>query len=910
MKTIKPKFIEKNTTQYPAENFDLLVQQGINLLQKITGDKWTDYNIHDPGITILEQLCFAFTDLAYRTGFNIEQILTEENGYIDEEKNSFFNKNKILTTHPITKNDYRKVLLDEVNEIINIDLIPVKSEYSNDYVKGLYKIFIKVKDNIESKFKAQPFLEEEIIKKVRNSFLSNRNICEDLVRKIIILKPKEIGIDAYIIIDENYNPEELLVTIYHKIQNLFSPKTRFYSEKELVDRNMRVEEIFSGPLLKNGFIPDFELKPLKTYFHKDNLINEILKIKGVLFVKNLVFKIDEANKHEDAFDLESLFYPFINSVDFAKTVKLSSTNRDIIVNESSFKVVLKNKDKIKEWQHDIATVLKNEHKEKREFKNTGKYYSIQNNFPLIYGIGNEGLSSNENNSRKAKAKQLKAYLFFFEQVLANYTKQLQEVSNFFSTKLNSEKEGRYSYYPLYDIPSVKEILKPLASQEEWRQFVENKNNAYLQVLKNSQETNEHFYERKHKIFDHLYARFNQEFITYPIDLYYELFIENKNISNSDFVLKWKAEMLKKLPEIEYNKTKGFNYYSIEHELSGFEKKIFNLLNISNSLKKNYSSIFDSVKIEFVLEKEHNHLSKIDTNLVKKKDLIDEDIDIIDSEDEIIKMSKEDMLYDRGLNQNNSYIFRNQGISILRYGINVKNYRIGPSINNKEGYIIIYKNPDETAWRIISKHINKETAVLSLKKLIKFLRNISIESEGFHVIEHLLLRPDLDKKVFSYSFFEKHIDEANDKINIEKHNWCTFEERENDIAKNIKNDNGIFIKNKTNFYPRFEMLVALSNGQVIKEDFYNLRLTVVFPSWPARFQDTDFRKFIENLFKTLSPAYLKINFMWLKPSPMKEFEEEYFRWLDSLKGGASYEERNKLSEKIYNLIDKENTFLKS
>ena len=37
--------------------------------QKFSGEKWTDYNYHDPGITLLEQICYAITDLGYKSNF-------------------------------------------------------------------------------------------------------------------------------------------------------------------------------------------------------------------------------------------------------------------------------------------------------------------------------------------------------------------------------------------------------------------------------------------------------------------------------------------------------------------------------------------------------------------------------------------------------------------------------------------------------------------------------------------------------------------------------------------------------------------------------------------------------------------------------------------------------------------------
>ncbi len=50
----------------------------------------------------------------------------------------------------------------------------------------------------------------------------------------------------------------------------------------------------------------------------------------------------------------------------------------------------------------------------------GEYVSIQNEFPVIYGIGPDGLPDGATLQRKAQALQLKGYLLFFDQLLANY----------------------------------------------------------------------------------------------------------------------------------------------------------------------------------------------------------------------------------------------------------------------------------------------------------------------------------------------------------------------------------------------------------------------------------------------------------------------------------------------------------
>ena len=72
---IKPKFLTTPDYSSKSMQYDFLRQFGLDSIQIVSGGKWTDYNYHDPGITFLEQLCYAITDLGYRTNFPIQDIL-------------------------------------------------------------------------------------------------------------------------------------------------------------------------------------------------------------------------------------------------------------------------------------------------------------------------------------------------------------------------------------------------------------------------------------------------------------------------------------------------------------------------------------------------------------------------------------------------------------------------------------------------------------------------------------------------------------------------------------------------------------------------------------------------------------------------------------------------------------------
>ena len=80
--------ISKNNAGFPPYlDFDKLRSEGIAYLGKLSGKLWTDHNVHDPGITILEELCYALLDLGYRTNLPVEDILSKNPTDTSKENN-------------------------------------------------------------------------------------------------------------------------------------------------------------------------------------------------------------------------------------------------------------------------------------------------------------------------------------------------------------------------------------------------------------------------------------------------------------------------------------------------------------------------------------------------------------------------------------------------------------------------------------------------------------------------------------------------------------------------------------------------------------------------------------------------------------------------------------------------------
>ena len=118
-----PSSIEKFIQRPTGNDYEVLRQKGLSYIRQLAAQQWTDHNVHDPGIQMLEILCFGLTELGYKTDFDIADILAE-NTLIDQKlaietegqtetvSDSFFSARDILTNAPTTITDWRKVIID------------------------------------------------------------------------------------------------------------------------------------------------------------------------------------------------------------------------------------------------------------------------------------------------------------------------------------------------------------------------------------------------------------------------------------------------------------------------------------------------------------------------------------------------------------------------------------------------------------------------------------------------------------------------------------------------------------------------------------------------------------------------------------------------------------------------------
>jgi hypothetical protein len=126
--------IEEKELPSMLENFSLLREKALTYIQQTSSANWTDHNVHDPGITIIEALCYALSDVGFRMNFPMQDLLVDQSGNL--ATNAFYYAQDILPCHAVTINDFRKILID-LPLIKNAWITPVLS--SNDGIKLDYE---------------------------------------------------------------------------------------------------------------------------------------------------------------------------------------------------------------------------------------------------------------------------------------------------------------------------------------------------------------------------------------------------------------------------------------------------------------------------------------------------------------------------------------------------------------------------------------------------------------------------------------------------------------------------------------------------------------------------------------------------------------------------------------------------
>jgi hypothetical protein len=81
----------------------------------------------------------------------------------------------------------------------------------------------------------------------------------------------------------------------------------------------------------------------------------------------------------------------------------------------------------------------------------------------------------------------------------------------------------------------------------------------------------------------------------------------------------------------------------------------------------------------------------------------------------------------------------------------------------------------------------------------------------------------------------------------------------------------------------EIQIDKGNSHEFPSDFgYSNQLSFIFPDWPFRFQNTEYKAYLKSIINEYVPAQFKYRLYFLNINQLSLFEDSYFNWLDKKK----------------------------
>lgn len=450
---------------------DALREQALSLLRGLAGDTWTDHNAHDPGITLLEALCYALTDLGYRIAHPVADLMAEQalpGEATDPAARGLWTAAQVLAGGAVTPDDLRRLAIDVPgvkNAWIEVLDLPLAR---HDAAQGLVlppddtaAQGATPSPNI-SALRPQGLLAVRIEKSGLGEDIDGGTIARDVARQLHrwrglgqdlvqmeVLETQRVPLALTLDIAPEADPATLLAAVITALADHLSPPVPFRTLAEMQARGRRVDQVFDGPLLRHGFLDRVEFDALarRSSVRLSDLVQVLMRVPGVRAVVQIAFLVDGRPSGD-----------WLLAIDPRRTAaldldgsRLRLERRQVRVDDASVRQIARRQVEaaLRERAAAMAAAARSNARDlplpEGRSRQVARYRSVQHHLPRVYGVGPDGLPASATPQRRAQAAQLKAYVLFFDQLLANQHAQLAGVSRLLAFDAAAQVEPRAAF---------------------------------------------------------------------------------------------------------------------------------------------------------------------------------------------------------------------------------------------------------------------------------------------------------------------------------------------------------------------------------------------------------------------------------------------------------------------------------
>ncbi|MET0251443.1 MAG: hypothetical protein ABW203_04615 [Novosphingobium sp.] len=435
----------------PVLDWSALVEEGRATLAAMSDGRWTDFNAHDPGITILELVAYALTDLGYRTGHPMADLMAGATPLPGPAAS--------LTTRAVTLADMRRLGLD-VAGARNVWIEPAASpgvrlrhtpgareilfdDGPSDgseavVLKGVHRVLIE-------KSSREDLGGSDLARAVALRLHAERGLGEDF-DSFTVLEPQPIVVVADVEIDDPARAEAILLEIFGRLDGYMSPQPDRATVAALRQSGQASDAIYDGPQLERGVTAGpADPQGRRRVLHLSDVIAELAATAGVRATRRVrlgsdlaqadagqpAWSLAVAEDRVPAFDLQASRIRLLS----AGAVALDSTARPDLAQRFS--------DALRAAQPSPAAMRDDPPPPGRD-RGLARYRPLRLDLPRVYGVAPGSLGHGATSQRRAAANQLRAYLAILDALLAGGFAQLAGAAELLGGRIG---KGRSYFAP-------------------------------------------------------------------------------------------------------------------------------------------------------------------------------------------------------------------------------------------------------------------------------------------------------------------------------------------------------------------------------------------------------------------------------------------------------------------------------
>ncbi|MEL6131945.1 MAG: hypothetical protein AAFR59_01135 [Bacteroidota bacterium] len=592
----------------------------------------------------------------------------------------------------------------------------------------------------------------QIRQEVYNTFVEHRNLSEDLT-EISAIEIQEVGVNCQIEVIKGFHLETYLANVWLRLDQFFAPDVKIYTLEERLEVQGSSEKIYEGPLLESGFIEDDSLfgaynnqgaATFRTVYVSDisnilvssalgegaeqapGLEGQVLAIKNLNignFIRNRIVTSNVTSCL--ALVKPELFKPRFSwnksNISVVRDGKLISYSEDLV---EAIYLELRNADTTNQTSLTQLPFPDGDRLPLTDFR------SLQHELPPLYGQADNIPSESASPEQRAKVEQLRAVLFSFDQLLANYISQIKQIQDVFS--FDESISSTYTSMAPFDIPYLENILRSFTNSGlSWPDFVALSDNPYVESLRQATESRSAFLERRNRFLNHVLARFGLSLEAYEI--YRNTESTQNNPDSSEWRLREeeiaydlisdKARTIETYPMLSQDRTLSYDYTGVvwdTENIAGLAHRLLTFTGLRNKLRRSLNGeVTDFYNVTGgganwgfdILDAEANPML--------------ESVISYPTEPEADAAAR--ALIQSGISRDNYELDPQLVGSSIVHRVELRDFSVNPSI-------LLAQSPNTfpTDWE----------ARLETRRIIRDLREVG---SGMFIVEHILLRPDTDSE---------------------------------------------------------------------------------------------------------------------------------------------------------------------